>query len=325
MVRIAMPPQVYQDPVLAAHPILQAHVQNRFIETPVADDVLLSLNEEIFHPSTIPGQSITRKRSAVRSFVTAVHEAQAHHLYTGLLQGQPGPPGDTGPRGERGVRGPTGPAGSQGPRGPPGPSAPLGITKEEILVLFKEFKQEVKSMLDGSNAEFKQEVKSMLDVSDAEFKQEVKSMLDGSIAEFKQEVKTTLDDSTAGLKMDIENLRKEIKIAPFRQEALGHNASSISSVGIYEAQFVPVPSTIDDRVAPDGLASQLSLGFIRSIRDLNSLRRRELRQWYEYYHGEVPEGGPFGEGGVVLTDRQLREAILSRLIPYIPRDDGLSD
>ncbi|KIR41208.1 hypothetical protein I313_02325 [Cryptococcus deuterogattii Ram5] len=181
---------------------------NRFIETPVADDVLLSLNEEIFHPRTIPRQSITRKRSAVRSFVTAVHEAQAQHL-TGLLQGQPGPPGDTGPRGERGVRGPTGPAGSQGPRGPPGPPAPLGITKEEMLVLFKEFKQEVKSILEGS---------------------------------------------IAGLKVDIENLRKEIKIAPFIQEALGHNASSISSVGIYEAQFVPVPSTIDDRIAPDGLA-----------------------------------------------------------------------
>ncbi|KAE8539133.1 hypothetical protein D1P53_004222 [Cryptococcus gattii VGV] len=40
MVRIAMPPQVYQDPILAAHPILQAHVQNRYIKTPVADDVL---------------------------------------------------------------------------------------------------------------------------------------------------------------------------------------------------------------------------------------------------------------------------------------------
>lgn len=99
----------------------------------------------------------------------------AQHLYTGLLQSQPGPPGDTGPRGERGVRGPTGPAGSQGPRGPPGPPAPLGITKEEILVLFKEFKQEVKSILEGS---------------------------------------------IAGLKVDIENLRKEIKIAPFIQEAL---------------------------------------------------------------------------------------------------------
>ncbi|KIR59435.1 hypothetical protein I314_04960 [Cryptococcus bacillisporus CA1873] len=33
-----MPPQVYQDAVLADHPILQAHVQNRYIETPVADD-----------------------------------------------------------------------------------------------------------------------------------------------------------------------------------------------------------------------------------------------------------------------------------------------
>ncbi|KIR96227.1 hypothetical protein L804_06564 [Cryptococcus deuterogattii 2001/935-1] len=216
MVRIAMPPQIYQDPILAAHPILQAHVQNRYIETPVADDVLLSLNEEIFHPSAIPGQSTTRNCGAVRLFITAVHEAQAQHR--DLHQGQ-----SSSPR-ERGVREPTGPAGSQGARTPPGPPAPLGITKEEMLVLFKDFKHEVKSMLDRS------------------------------IAEFKQEVKTTLDDSTAGLKMDIENLRKEIKIAPFRQEALRHNASSISSVGIYEAQFVPVPCTIDDRIAPDGLA-----------------------------------------------------------------------
>ncbi|WVO24857.1 uncharacterized protein IAS62_006236 [Cryptococcus decagattii] len=286
MVRIAMPPQVYQDPVLAAHPILQAHVENRYIETPVADDVLLSLNEEIFHPSAIPGQSMTRKRSAVRSFITAVHEAQAQHLYRGLVQGQPGPPGDIGPRGERGVRGPTGPAGSQGPQGPPGP---LGITKDEILVLFKEFKQEVKSMLDESNAEFKQEVKTML------------------------------DDSTAGLKMDIENLRKEIKMAPFIQEPLRLNASSISSLGIYNAKFVPVPSTIDERDSPDGL------GPIRSIGDLNSLQRHELCQWYEYYHGEVPEGGPFGEGGAVLSDKELRGAILSRLIPYVLWGDVLSN
>lgn len=49
--------------------------------------------------------------------------------------------------------------------------------------------------------------------------------------------------------------------------------------------------------------------------DLNSLQRPELRQWYEYYHGEIPEGGPFGEAGAVLTDRQLREGILSRPIP----------
>ncbi|KIR55970.1 hypothetical protein I315_01852 [Cryptococcus gattii Ru294] len=243
-----MPLEVYQGPVLAAHPILQAHVQNRFIETPVADDVLLSLNEDIFHYSAISGQSMTLQ-----------------HLYRGLLQGQPGPPGDTGPRGERGVRGPTGSAGSQGPQDPP---APVGITKEEILVLFNEFKQEAKTML---------------------------------------------DDSTAGLKMDIENLRKEIKLAPFIQDALRHNASSISPVGIYEAQFVPVPSTINERDSPDGLAS-LSL----------SLRI------HQFYHGEVPEGGPFGEGGAVLTDRQLREdqlreAILSKLIPCVLRDDVLSD
>lgn len=87
MVRIVMPPQVYQDPVLAADPILQAHVQNRYIETPVADDVLLSLNEEIFHPSAIPGQSMTRKRSAVRSFVTAVHEAQGMYLFATAVPG----------------------------------------------------------------------------------------------------------------------------------------------------------------------------------------------------------------------------------------------
>ncbi|OWZ63190.1 hypothetical protein AYX14_06783, partial [Cryptococcus neoformans] len=126
-----MPSQVYQDPILVAHPILQPHVQNRYIETPVPDDVLLSLNEDIFHPSAIPGQSMTRKRGAVRSFITAVNEAQAQHLHQTLLQGQPGPPGQIGPRGERGVRGTVGPA------GPPGPPAPAGITKEEMLVLFK--------------------------------------------------------------------------------------------------------------------------------------------------------------------------------------------
>ncbi|AFR99099.2 hypothetical protein C343_07084 [Cryptococcus neoformans C23] len=267
MVRIAMPSQVYQDPVLAAHPILQAHVRNRYIETPVPDDVLLSLNEDIFHPSAIPGQSLTRKRGAVRSFITAVNEAQAQHLHQTLIQGQPGPPGQVGPRGERGVRGTVGPAGPQGPPGPPGPPAPAGITKEEMLVLFKEFKQEVKSML---------------------------------------------DDTTAGLKM-------EIKKAPYIQEALRHNALAISSYGILEAKFVPVPSVMNQRDSPDGLEP------IRSINDLNSLGRPHLRQWYEYYHGEVPEGGPFGEGGAVLTDRQLREAILSRLIPYILRDDVLSE
>nr|KIR45433.1 hypothetical protein I312_05482 [Cryptococcus bacillisporus CA1280] len=104
----------------------------------------------------MPGQSMTRKRGAVRSFITAVHETQAQHLYQDLLQGQPGPPGDTGPRGERG---PTGPAGSQGPPGPPGPPSSLGITKE-ILVFFKEFKQDMIK-------EFKQEVKTILDDSNA--------------------------------------------------------------------------------------------------------------------------------------------------------------
>ncbi|KIR77054.1 hypothetical protein I306_05992 [Cryptococcus gattii EJB2] len=212
-----MPPEVYQDPVLAAHLILQAHVQNRFIETPVADDVLSSLNEYIFHlSSVIPGQSMTRNCDAVRSFITAVHEAQAQDFYKDLLEGQSSLPG------ERGARGTTGPAGSQDSRTPSGAPAPLGITKEEILVLFKEFMQEIKTML---------------------------------------------DDSHAALKMDIEKFRKEIKKAPIIQDAL----------------------------------------------------------WYEYYHDEVPEGGPFGEAGVVLTDRQLREAILLRLIPYVLRDGVLSD
>lgn len=88
MVRIAMPPEVYQDPVLAAHLILQAHVQNRFIETPVADDVLSSLNEYIFHlSSVIPGQSMTRNCDAVRSFITAVHEAQDMHLFGKIVPG----------------------------------------------------------------------------------------------------------------------------------------------------------------------------------------------------------------------------------------------
>nr|KIR83157.1 hypothetical protein I308_06633 [Cryptococcus tetragattii IND107] len=96
-------------------------------------------------------------------------------------------------------------------------------------------------------------------------------------------------------------------MAHFIQEALRHNASSISSAGIYEAELVPVPRT-----------HQVNRG-------LNSLRHPELRQWYEYYHGEVPEGGPFGEAGAALMDRQLREAILSRLIPYVLRDSVLSD
>lgn len=139
------------------------------------------------------------------------------------------------------------------------------------------------------------------------------------LGDSKQEVKAMLDDSTAGLKMDFENLRKEINLAPLIQDALHHNASSISSVGFYEAKFVPVPSTINGRDSPDGL------GFIRSVGDLNSLRRPQLRQWYQFYHGEAPEGGPFGEGGAVLTDRQLREAILSKLIPGVLRDDVLSD
>lgn len=108
-------------------------------------------------------------------------------------------------------------------------------------------------------------------------------------------------------------------MAHFIQEALRHNASSISSAGIYEAELVPVPSTMDERDNPDGL------GPIRSIGDLNSLRHPELRQWYEYYHGEVPEGGPFGEAGAVLMDRQLREAIPSGLILYVLRDGLLSD
>ncbi|KAE8538026.1 hypothetical protein D1P53_006093 [Cryptococcus gattii VGV] len=197
---------------------------------------------------------MTRNCDAVRSFITAVHEAQTQHLYKDLLQGQSSSPG------ERGARGITGPAGSQDPRTPSGPPAPLGITKEEILVLFKEFKQEVKTML---------------------------------------------DDSHAALKMELENLRKEIKKAPSIQKALRYNSSSITTFGIYNAKFLPVPSTIDERDSPDGLA--------------------RTHQWYEYYHGEVPEGGPFGEAGAVLTDRQLREAILSKLIPYVLWSRVLSD
>lgn len=83
----------------------------------------------------------------------------AQHLHQTLIQGQPGPPGQVGPRGERGVRGTVGPAGPQGPPGPPGPPAPAGITKEEMLVLFTEFKQEVKSMLDDTTAGLKMEIK----------------------------------------------------------------------------------------------------------------------------------------------------------------------
>ncbi|KAE8539132.1 hypothetical protein D1P53_004221 [Cryptococcus gattii VGV] len=118
--------------------------------------------------------------------------------------------------------------------------------------------------------------------------------------DYKQEVKTMLDDSTAGLKMDFENLRKEIKLAPFIQDALHHNASSISSVDFYEAKFVPIPTW-------SALTVSMDIGI------------------HQFYHGEVPEGGPFGEGGAVLMDRQLREAILSKLIPGVLRDDVLSD
>ncbi|KAE8541061.1 hypothetical protein D1P53_002415 [Cryptococcus gattii VGV] len=49
------------------------------------------------------------------------------------------------------------------------------------------------------------------------------------------------------------------------------------------ANFVPVPRVLDERDAPDGL------GFIRSIGDLNSSRRPQLRQWYEYYHDNMGE------------------------------------
>lgn len=115
----------------------------------------------------------------------------AQHLHQTLIQGQPGPPGQVGPRGERGVRGTVGPAGPQGPPGPPGPPAPAGITKEEMLVLFKEFKQEVKSML---------------------------------------------DDTTAGLRTDIENLKMEIKKAPYIQEALVRT----SHLGISDRQLLTI-------------------------------------------------------------------------------------
>lgn len=81
------------------------------------------------------------------------------------------------------------------------------------------------------------------------------------------------------------------------------------------------------RVIRSALTTSVDVGThqIDSINDLNPLGRSHLRQWYGYYQGEVPEGGPFGEGGAVLTDRELREAILSRLIPYVLRDDVLSD
>ncbi|KIR32784.1 hypothetical protein I352_04719 [Cryptococcus deuterogattii MMRL2647] len=58
---------------------------------------------------------------------------------------------------------------------------------------------------------------------------------------------------------------------------------------VLAANFVPIPRVLDDRDAPDGF------GLIKSIGDLNSLRRPQLRQWYEYYHDEVPEGGQLGD------------------------------
>ncbi|OWZ60752.1 hypothetical protein AYX15_06983 [Cryptococcus neoformans] len=159
MVRIVMPSQVYQDPVLAAHPILQAHVRNRYIETPVPDDVLLSLNEDIFHPSAIPGQSLTRKRGAVRSFITAVNEAQALAPDPYPEPVRPSRPGWTSwrTRSERNCR----TCRTTGPPGPPGPPAPAGITKEEMLVLFKEFKQELKSMLDDTTAGLRTDIENL--------------------------------------------------------------------------------------------------------------------------------------------------------------------
>lgn len=76
----------------------------------------------------------------------------AQHFYKDLLEGQSSLPG------ERGARGTTGPAGSQDPRTPSGPPAPLGITKEEIPVLSKEFMQEIKTMLDDSHAALKMDI-----------------------------------------------------------------------------------------------------------------------------------------------------------------------
>lgn len=127
----------------------------------------------------------------------------AQHLYKDLLESQSSPPG------ERGARGTTGPAGSQDPLTPSGPPAPLGITKEGILVVFKEFKQEIKTML---------------------------------------------DDSHAALKMDIENFRKEIKKAPIIQDALVCILHLCNN-----AKFIPVPSTVDERDSPDGLATKSRL------------------------------------------------------------------
>lgn len=75
-----------------------------------------------------------------------------------------------------------GPAGPQGPPDPPGPSALADITKEEMLALLK-----------NNNESLESELK----------------------LELKSELKSMLDDSIAGQKMDIENLRKEIRKAPF--------------------------------------------------------------------------------------------------------------
>lgn len=39
----------------------------------------------------------------------------------------------------------------------------------------------------------------------------------------------------------------------------------------------------------------MDIGIRQVNRGLNFLRRRELRQWYEYYRCEVPEGGLLGK------------------------------
>lgn len=51
------------------------------------------------------------------------------------------------------------------------------------------------------------------------------------------------------------------------------------------------------RVIRSALTTSVDVGThqIDSINDLNPLGRSHLRQWYGYYQGEVPEGGPFGE------------------------------
>lgn len=67
------------------------------------------------------------------------------------------------------------------------------------------------------------------------------------------------------------------------------------------------PTTVEFPVMVSGCqkVSSFSSSILRIERP--TLRRPHLRQWYEYYHGEVPQGGLFGE------------RCLSRLIPCVLR------